>query len=478
MPQQPNKVPDFIPDDQHSDFIPDESYTIASPTEVSGAYAYRKPDAAPPPSGALDRFLAPKYLDQSAGDPNTLKGYGQHAAEALRGMGQGAKSLVATPLPGMEGNPVIWNPVTQIKKDIQGVKDWNELRGRDPDYAWGNILGPMLLTHTIAKVAPHMLPASMADKLAAGANAPVADAEAVANDLRAARGIPNLKTGRVVGTPNTVQDLLDLASTAQSKLDTEWDYALAKNGHLRTNLPDVNGNFPLAEKIRALKSKYSDENQWGRDARAAIDKRAAEYEHPIALDKMDLERKNANSRIDAFEAASQIKQASKRIASPDIASDEVIANWVRDNVYPDVDKLEGKPPGYFRDLKSRVGSLMRIQSNAEAEAERVANASAKGRGTEFLEKLRPGMSVSPELRPHGWLGNLKEAVAPSDAEASANTAVSKAFSPVRKVLAPSRATRQAIKGADLPLSALIGGETGVDERTNRLMDFLRQNPQQ
>ena len=437
-------------------------------TTEESEHARQLAPARPLPGGTLDRLLAPKYLDRKPGDPNTFSGYGQHAGEALRGMGQGVRSLVSTPLPGMKDNPVIWNPVTQIKKDFQGLKDWNELRRSDPDYAWGAIFGPMLLSHTIAKIAPAVLPAGMADKLAAGAHVNPEDVEPVAADLRAAASEH--------GTPQTVGEFVDVASKAQNKLNEEYSSALGKHALTNSNLPDVNGNFPLSDAILKLKDKYPPGTSWSNAARRMIDKRASEYQRPVKLGDLDLERKNANSRIDAFEASAQIKQAGKRIATPEIAVDETIANWVRDNVYPEMDQLTGKPPGYFRNLKLRVGNLMRLQSDAEVQAEKVSRASGIERGTPKLSHARLGASVGPSGEPHGWIGNLASILHTPDPEAAADTAVTRAFD-MKRLLSPSKAARRTIKGADMPLSALVGGESGVEDRTNKLIDFLRQKPQ-
>lgn len=430
------------------------------------------------PSG-LAQFLAPadETANPQAYDPNTLRGYGARVGQALKSAVSSVVGMVDSPLPGMEGNPIIWNPVTQVKKDVQQFKDWNDLRKKNPDYAWAGILAPMLLTHVIGSLAPKLLPVGMGDKLAAGAGVDPADVEPVAADLRAARALPHPDTGKPIGTPNTVQDFADLAYKAEESLNNEYSQALGANAMMKGNLPDVDGNFPLSQAILKLKDKYSPETEWGRNARSLIDKRAAEYQKPISLGNLDLERKNANSRIDNFEASSQIKQASRRIASPDIAVDETIANWVRDTVYPDMDKLTGKPPGYFRQLKSRIGNLMRLQSETEIQAEKVRKSAATSRGTHLLDKLRPGISVGAEGRPHGWLGNVKEAVAPIDRETSADEAVHDAFQ-WRRRFAPSKGTRRLIKAGNMPLSVLVGGSSAGESAHQRIGDLLKPVPMQ
>jgi hypothetical protein len=387
-------------------------------------------------------------------------------------VGAGAKAFVTAPLPGTENNPVIWNPVTQFQKDWQGVKDWNELRKADPDYAWGNMLGGMLVSHTLSKLIGGALPKNMGDKLAAGAHVNPDDVEPVVKDLRAARSFWQ--------KPRTVGDFVGLASDAQKNLDTEYANALGKYSVYKGNLPDANGRFPLSDAILELKDKYPAGTEWGNAARRMLDQRAAEYQRPVSLGDLDLERKNANSRIDAYEAMSQLKQAGKRLSTPEIAVDQTIANWVRDNVYPEMDQLTGKQPGYFRDLKLRVGNLMRLQSDAQQQAEKMSLASGIERGTPKISHARLGASVGPTGEPHGWIGNIASVVHTPDPEAAANTAVSHAFD-ARRVIAPSKATRQTINAAQLPVSVLMGGAAttnSVNGPAQRLVEYLRDNPQQ
>ena len=108
-------------------------------TTEESEHARQLAPARPLLGGTLDRLLAPKYLDRKPEN-----GHFQRLRTTCRGSvarhGAGCTVAVSTPLPGMKDNPVIWNPVTQIKKDFQGLRDWNELRSRDPDYAWGGFL--------------------------------------------------------------------------------------------------------------------------------------------------------------------------------------------------------------------------------------------------------------------------------------------------------------------------------------------------
>ena len=413
-----------------------------------------------PPERPLARLLAPK--DESANpssfDPNTLRGYAARGVEALKGMGSGIVNLIASPPPGTKENPIIWNPVTQFKKDWQGVKDWNELRKLNPDYAWGSMLGPMLLTHTVSRL---MEPAGITAKLARGAGVDPAYIEPVVADLRsAARG----------EKPQTIGDFISVAGKAERSLNNEFETSLGKYGNYRSNIPDVNGNFPISQAIRALKDRMPSITDADRAERAYIDKAAAEYEKPISLRELDLKRMQANGRLDAYYNKSDVSQYAAETKNAQLLIDKEIANWVRNNVYPDMDRLTGKPQGYFRNLKSRVGNLMNASSEAKEFAAKVHRESAVERGSTPLERVHPGGAISLRGGAHGYLSNLPAALKAPNPEASANAAVKSAFGIKQRISPPPEALT-------IPLSAITGGmpEGPVNRLLQRLRDEHRSN---
>jgi hypothetical protein len=392
------------------------------------------------PSG-LGQFLAP--ANETAApkdyDPNTLRGYGARVGQALKGAASGITGLLTTPPPGTKENPIIWNPATQFKKDFQGIKDWNDLRKTNPDYAWGSMVAPMLLTHTVTKF---LEPAGMTAKLARGAGVDPAYIEPVVADLRtAAKG----------AKPKTVGEFVDVANRAQKALNDEYGKSLGKFANHKSNLPDVNGDFPISQAIKALKEKMPQITDADRAERNFIDKAAAEYEKPISLGELDLKRMQANNRLSAYYDKNDVSQYAAESRNAQIAVDKAVADWVRDNVYPDMDRLTGKPPGYFRNLKSRVGNLMNASSQAKEFAAKVHRESAVERGSTPMERLKPGGAVSMRGGVHGYISNIPKLFSAPDPEGEAGSAVKSAFGVRQRVSPPPEIM-------SVPLSAIIGAE--------------------
>lgn len=405
-----------------------------------------------PPAHPLNRLLAPRNekANPSDFDPNTFHGYAARSIEALKGMGSGIVGLIASPLPGTQGNPIIWNPITQAKKDWQGVKDWNDLRKLNPDYAWGSVLGPMLLTHTISSL---MEPAGMTAKLARGAGVDPAYIEPIEADLRAAaKG----------GKPKTIGQFIELSNKAQRGLDEEFAKSLGKFANVESNLPDVDGRFPIAEAIRSLKERMPDVTAADRAELSYIDKAASEYEKPITLGQLDLKRMQANARLDAYYNKSDVSQYAADSRNAQIGVDKAVADWVRSNAYPEMDRLAGKPPGYFRNLKSRVGNLMNASSQAKEFAAKVHRESAVERGSTPMERVKPGGAISLRGGVHGYLGNLPNLLHAPDPEAAADAAVKAGFG-VRQSIDP-----RLLEPLALPLSVITGTGASVGPKTRQL----------
>ena len=392
---------------------------------------------------SISRFLAPS--DMTGNDPNTLRGYAKTWGETLKGGARGIGALLTTPLPGMEGNPVNWNPVTQAKKDIGGMKDWYEEFKKNPNYAMGEMAGPMLLTHTLSRL---MAPAGMAAKLTRGAGGMSEDIEPTIADLRAVTREVNPDTGKPFGTPSTVGDFVKQVSAAESKLNNE--YANALGPHANEPGPTmVDGRFPVAEAIRKLKDKIGDTTPQDKAARAYIDQMASHFQKPLSLGELNKQRIAANARLYSFENKSDVAQYAAAGANTGTAVDKAIANSVRDEVYPMMDFVTGKPPGYFRNLQSRVGHLFRLESDAKEYATKVHQKTMESRGSTPMERLRPGGAVSAGGGIHGYISNIPQLFKAADPEGKANAAVRSAYSLRQKVQPPPEAM-------SLPLSSLLG----------------------
>jgi len=418
-------------------------------------------------SSALDKFLAPS--DMTGNDPNTLKGYGKTWGEALKGAAQGIRQFITTPLPGTDGNPIIWNPVAQAKKNISGIEDLAKTAKENPNYAAGLVAGPMLLTHTLTKL---LSPAGMAAKLTKGSGGMAEDIEPTVNDLRAVTKEVNPATGKAFGTPRTVQDFIDHVSVAEGKLNKE--YANALGPHANDPGPvTANGTFPVADAIRALKNKLGDTTPQDKAARAYIDQMASHFEKPLTLDELNRQRISANGRLYSFENKSDVAQYASAGANAGTAVDKAIANSVRDTVYPVMDKLAGKQDGYFRDLQGRVGNLFRLQSDAKEYASAVHQKSMIAKGSTPMQRLHPGASVSASGGVHGFLSNIQSALKAPNPEAEANSAIRSAYGIRQRLQPPPEVMSQ-------PITALMTAtmpEGPVYKLLKSLRDEHINNPQ-
>ncbi len=426
-------------------------------TTEESEHARQLTPATPHPALAsgLDRLLAPS--DMTGNDPNTLKGYAKTWGEFLKGAGQGIRNFIASPPPGTDGNPVIWNPAEQLKKDWQGVKDaWNEGK-KNPNYVSGEVAGPVLLTHALSSF---LEPAGMAAKLTRATN--VTDARMIENtisDLRMA--------AKETGKPRTIGEFVDSVSHAENKLNGEFADSLGKYAPYKINLPDTDGNFPLSKAIKALKDKYPPGTEINNAARRMIDTRAAEYERPISLADMNRERINADARRFGLYQQSDMRAYATSTAGPENAVDNTIADWVRNNAYPEMDKLTGKPDGYFRNLQQRVGNLMRIQSETKDNAVKLHTEALKSRGATRWERARPGTSISQSGKMHTYIPNIPEWLRPGNPEEGANAAVRSAYGIHQQFHMPSEAM-------SLPVSALLGvlrGHNPVGPKTQQLQEM-------
>jgi hypothetical protein len=395
-----------------------------------------------PSPSRIDQFLAPS--DMTGNDPNTLRGYLKTWGEALKGGGAGIKAFLTTPLPGTKNNPIIWNPLKQIKKDVSGMEDFAADAKKNPNYAAGEYIAPILLTHTLSKL---FTPAGMAAKLTRGTGGAAEDIEPTLSDLRAVTKDVNPDTLKRFGKPSTVGDFVDQVSAAETKLNKEYANALGPHANQPGPItPD--GKFPVAEAIYKLKDKLGDTTPQDKAARAYIDKTAALFEKPLTLDELNRQRIAANARLYSFENKSDVAQYSAAGANAGTGVDRAIANTVRDMVYPEMDRLTGKPAGYFRDLQNRVGNLFRLQSDAKEFATAVHQKSMIAKGSTPLERLRPGAAMSARGGVHGFISNIPSLFRAPDPEAEANTAIRSGYGIRQSIQPPPEAL-------SLPVTALL-----------------------
>ena len=82
--------------------------------------------------------------------------------------------------------------------------------------------------------------------------------------------------------------------------------------------------------------------------------------------------------------------------------------------YPLPTNSAGKPPGYFEQLKQQQSDGIRLQSLLNKRVEDLVGKSRESKGQTFGSRLRPGVAVSAEGSPHGFVSNVFNAVSPKD----------------------------------------------------------------
>jgi hypothetical protein len=168
------------------------------------------------------------------------------------------------------------------------------------------------------------------------------------NDLRKAAGDKPV---------HTVNDFLSTVQKAKTDLRTESGNALAPIA----NKPTV--PLGVAQKIRDLVTPNMDLTAEGRQAKQAIENAAIEFEQPgWTYGKLDLERLKRNADLASHEKKSPIGRYTSEKGNINVAIDKAVADGIREKIYPEMDKVAGQQPGYFRDLKDRHGSLIELES--------------------------------------------------------------------------------------------------------------------
>jgi hypothetical protein len=403
-----------------------------------------------PEPSAIDRALAPS--DMSGVDPNTLRGYAKMWGEALKGAGAGIKGMVSPPyLP----EHIIWNPVEQFKQDAQMLSNLKDVAKHDPNYVAGAISGPALLTHAVSGI---MEPAGMVSKLTRGTGAMAEDIEPAINDLKA--------VAKASGKPKTIGQFLDNVTEAETRLNQEYANTLGPHANSPGPLT-ANGKFPVVEALEKVESKLGRTTDQDMHARAYIADLKARFSKPLTLDELNRQRLAANARTRAYWKQNDVAQYGSAGSNIGTAADLAISNAIRDSVYPEMDRLSGKPRGYFRDLQQRVGNLFNMQSDARDFAAGVHQKSMISKGSTPMERIHPGGALSAGGGFHGYIGNLPALLKARDPEAAANRAVRAAYSMRQNLPLPPEAM-------SLPLSSLISGIRTFKGKGEKELESIRE----
>lgn len=228
------------------------------------------------------------------------------------------------------------------------------------------------------------------------------------------------------GPPKTVGDFLSAVKTAKTDLNNEYGNALGPNANRMAPF-DADGSSPISRRILDLITPNMEQTARGRQEAAMIKRAAAEFQKPWTLGQLDAERMDANARLNAYEKKNIADQYASQKGNRSVAIDKAIADGVRDVVYPFMDKLSGKPEGYFRNIKGRIGNLIQLESSLDQEVERLHDLTARTKGAPALSRARVRTNVGESGSPRFWMSNVLGALHAPNEEATANRAVAGSF---------------------------------------------------
>ena len=286
-----------------------------------------------------------------------LSNRGQEAVRSIASAPEGQRGVAAAsaiPKYLLEGElaPVGGHGVNQFAEDLGS----GQLRAAGGDLT-GTVLNLLALKGGNPKTVERLTAAT----------------DAMPKDIR--RALPDLNAEvSSKGRPKTLDMLGDRIGEAEKKLNLEYSNAVGPHAN------SVFGTQSIANKILALIQPNMDMTARGRVAKSAIEDRALEFQKPWTLGKLDRERIDANNRMTAFYKKGEADQYGAAGSSVGTALDKVVADAIRDEVYPHVDQLIGKPTGYTRNLKQRIGSLMNMASDLKSHAETTEKQSLKAAG--------------------------------------------------------------------------------------------------
>ena len=369
------------------------------------------------------------------GAAKILHGYGtvaqnhpiRGANEILGGFGQAASPVMAVANPGLlaEGLP--------YAAAGAGVEGSAKVVGVDPETSefLGNVVTGLLGGRKAEVPSQKKTVGKLAFASGKDTTAPI---EAVLGDLKA--------TVAKAGAPKSVGDFLKTVDDTKTGLNQEYANALGPHAHQKT-MPKS-----ISDRIRALETPNMQQTAQGRLEAKRIRGAAVEFEKPWTLGQLDAERMDANSRLNAYEKKSIADQYSNLKTNRNAAIDKAIADGVRETVYAEMDRLSGKPSGYFRSVKDRIGNLMRLQSSLDEKVTDLHDVSARTAGAPAWSRARVGTTVSSSATPRSWVSNLGALIHTPNPEGQASSAVRGAF----------RTPQLSPLVAGMPLKALLSGD--------------------
>lgn len=454
----PDSAPDFIPDEPQESYVPDGNEVSARPQgplqtpidwlqDVRGDIKHGTGVTLP---GRVLRGLGARGTDtgvpEAVGDlmpgGGTMQGVSKMAEgglnilqghpikgvnKAVQGAGQALAPAVAATNPEFLPEAIEYGAI--------GAGTERAARGLGFSEDTSETIGTVVTGLLGLSKAKSQSTDAVANKLKFASNAPVEAIKSTIGDIS--------KAIATTEKPDSVGGFLDAVKTAKQTLNDEYGNALGPHANDQI-MPEE-----ISNRILKLITPNMENTARGRSETAAIKNAAVEYQKPWSLGALDQERMDANSRLHSYEKKGLADQYAASGSQVGTAIDKAIADGVRESVYPMMDRLSGKPAGYFRGLKERVGNLLQIESDTHDQIEKLENLTAKVKGAPPLSRARVRGNVGEGGAPRFWISNALAAVHAPDEMGAANSAVRSAFK-------KSGSIDPLLYG--LPIKALLGGE--------------------
>jgi hypothetical protein len=236
------------------------------------------------------------------------------------------------------------------------------------------------------------------------------------------RTLPELREAASAGAkPETMDDFRSVTKAANSTVKREADAAMSSIA-LRQVLPTS-----IAQKIRDLIKPDMIKTTEGKAEIAHINAAAKVYEKPWTFAELDSKRMRLNADLSTFEKKTPIARYTAKAGNLNTAIDKVVADTIRDVIYPQMDQAAGRPPGYFRALKQKQGNLMQLDSQLAGRTKELKAQTAEVQGASRFNRENASIHMGGSGVPRASLYGLMNVIKKRNPLKSANKRVGMGF---------------------------------------------------
>jgi hypothetical protein len=258
---------------------------------------------------------------------------------------------------------------------------------------------------------------SMANKLTFVAGKP--SAEAVNATIQTLKDEAAAKTslGKSGATsnhpPGSAGEFLGTVQSAKNKINEAYGNALGPYAAKPFMPLDPSGKPLIPARLEELKKGYMNFTDEGKKELGEIKQAQADFSKPHPLGDLDAYRTRLNTEMATVNGLTpSARYGNLGKASVGFRVDKAILDAIADAVYPEADRLAGKPRGTFEKMKQQQMNLMQIERSLETrirDAQRDAQFRA---GTPLSERMNIRGVVGERGNPRAYISNAREAVAP------------------------------------------------------------------